>query len=589
MNRPNPAAGSACYKVSFPEPWTHYAVVEATFPTGGQATVEVFMAVWTPGSYLVREYARHVECVAVVDGAGQPLTFSKSQKNRWRIETAGAGEMRFSYRVYCREMSVRTNWVEDSFALLNGAPTFVTLAGGETRPHDIRLILPESWKTSVTGLAAAPGGEPHHYVAPDYDTLVDSPILAGNPVVHEFAVDGIPHYLANSGEDACWDGPRAAADLRKIVESYRQMWGSLPYGKYVFLNLITEAGGGLEHGNSVCMMTNRWSTGTRKAYLAWLSLASHEFFHVWNVKRLRPVELGPFDYENENQTKSLWVAEGITDYYAPLLLRRADLSTRQEYLAGTEAGTGGLSGVINTLQTTPGRLVQSVEQASFDAWIKLYRPDENSPNTTISYYTKGAVVAWLLDARIRKATGGRKSLDDAMRLAYTRYSGATGYTPEEFRAVAEETAGVSLRDFFRDAVESAGELDYSEALDWFGLRFKQPLCAVKKAWLGADTKTEHGRFVVSKVLRETPAYVSGINVDDEILAIGEYRVRADQFSKRLENYRPGQKVSVLVARREKLMRIDVTLGEEPAKKWQLEVHPEASAEQREHLDAWLGQ
>ena len=193
------------------------------------------------------------------------------------------------------------------------------------------------------------------------------------------------------------------------------------------------------------MMTSRWATRTRRGYLGWLDLAAHEYFHAWNIKRLRPVELGPFDYENENPTRSLWIAEGITDYYAPLTVRRAGLSTTQEYLGtDTPPSPGSLSTTIASLQSTPGRLLQSAEQASYDAWIKLYRPDENSANTSISYYTKGAVVGWLLDARIRHATDGKKSLDDLMRLAFEQFSGDHGYTPEQFRATAEQVAGQPL-------------------------------------------------------------------------------------------------------------------------------------------------
>jgi predicted metalloprotease with PDZ domain len=574
------------YAVTFPAPHTHYAAIEAVFPTKGEAQIEVFLPVWTPGSYLVREYARHVEGIRARSGTGEPLAVVKSAKNRWRFETRGASEVHVSYSLYCREMSVRTNWVESSFAFLNGAPSFLTLVGGLERAHEVRLELPAEWETSVTGLDAA-SGEPHHYIAPDYDTLVDSPILAGNPVLHRFEVDGIPHCLVNQAEESTWDGKRAAGDVAKIVEEHRRLWGKLPYTKYVFLNLIVETGGGLEHKNSMCVMTNRWTTSTRRAYLDWLELVSHEFFHVWNVKRLRPVELGPFDYENENHTRSLWIAEGITDYYGPLAVRRRGLSTPQEYLTGGENGSG-LSGVINRLQTTPGRLVQSAEEASFDAWIKLYRQDENTVNTTISYYTKGAVVAWLLDARIRKCTNGAKSLDDLMRLTFNRHAGEAGYTPEEFKAAAEEVAGTSLAEFFRRTVESTEELDYGEALEWFGLQFKESKAEAKKTWTGWETKTDNGRLVVTKLIRGTPAHNAGINVDDEILAIGDYRVRADQLSTRLGNYKPGDNISVLIARREKLMRIDVTLGEEPPKKWQLEIRPDASPAQRQQFKAWLG-
>jgi predicted metalloprotease with PDZ domain len=581
------------YLVRFPAPQTHYVSVEALLPTAGQAEIEVFMPVWTPGSYLVREYARNIEAISVADQAGKQLTFVKSRKNRWRVETGGAAEIRFSYRVYCREMSVRTNWVEDSFALLNGAPTFVTLVGGLQRPHDVRLELPPQWKTTMTGLPEAPGHDPHHYLAPDYDTLVDSPIVAGNPAVYRFEVDGIPHFLVNQGEAGVWDGPRSAADAEKIVRQYREMWGSLPYKKYVFLNMITEAGGGLEHRNSVCMMTSRWATRTRRGYLGWLDLAAHEYFHAWNIKRLRPVELGPFDYENENPTRSLWIAEGITDYYAPLTVRRAGLSTTQEYLGtDTPPSPGSLSTTIASLQSTPGRLLQSAEQASYDAWIKLYRPDENSANTSISYYTKGAVVGWLLDARIQHATDGKKSLDDLMRAAFAQFSGDHGYTPEQFRATAEHVAGRPLDDFFRRSVESTEELDYMEALEWFGLGFRNQKNGtagsgkMEKAALGVDTRTDNGRLIVSRVLRDSPAFESGLSVDDEIIAIDEFRVRPDQLAQRLENYRPGDKVSVLVARRDQLMRHPLTLTEEP-KRWQLELLPGATSSQKQHLEKWL--
>jgi len=563
------------YIVRFPEPRSHYITVEALIPAAGPV-VEIFMPVWTPGSYLVREFARHVEDLTAAGEDGKPLPVVKSKKNRWRIETRGAAEIRVSYRVYCREMSVRTNWVEDSFALLNGAPTFLTTDDAQPLSHEVRLELPAPWNTSATGLSEI---GPHHYLAPDYDTLVDSPIIAGNPSVYRFEVDGIPHALVNVGEDGMWDGPRSAADTERIVRHFRDMWGSLPYTKYVFLNLITEAGGGLEHRNSVCMMAARWATSTRHSYLDWLSLVAHEFFHVWNVKRLRPIELGPFDYESENYTRSLWVAEGITEYYAPLAVRRAGLATRAEYLEE-------LSGLIETLQTTPGRLASSVAQASFDAWIKLYRPDENSKNTSISYYTKGAVIGWLLDARIRRATGGAKSLDDLMRLAYTRHAGARGFKTEQFEADAEEIAGEPLREFFRRAVESTEELDYSEALAWFGLRFRQPE-ATGKAWTGAETKNDAGRLLVTRIPRGTPAYDSGLNVDDEIVATGDFRVRADRFEKRLENFRPGDRVSLLVARREKLTRVDITLGEEPGKRRQLEARPDATREQQRRMADWL--
>lgn len=560
------------YTLRFPDPATHYLTVEARFPAEGQPELQVFLPVWTPGSYLVREYARNIEPISATG------RLCKTAKNRWTIGTGGAPEVVFAYRVYCHEMSVRTNWVEGSFALLNGAPTFVTLANSLHVPHEVHIELRPSWNTIATALRQT---GPNCYRAEDYDTLVDSPILCGNPTLHNFDVEGIPHVLANEGEHGVWDGPQSAADTEKLVRWYRAFWGSLPYDRYVFLNLLTETSGGLEHRNSACLMASRWATRTRKSYLGWLNLVSHEFFHVWNAKRLRPVELGPFDYEHENYTRSLWIAEGITAYYTALAVRRAGLSNTDEYLSA-------LSEDIQTLQSTPGRLAQSLEQASFDAWIRFYRPDENSVNSSISYYTKGAVVGWLLDARIRERTGGAKSLDDVMRTAFARFSGDHGFTTEEFKAVASETTGAPLDEFFHQTVESTKELIYEPALDWFGLRFKEPEPSKSvPAVIGCATRVDHGRLLVTKVPIDTPAAASGISPDDEILAIDEFRVRPDQLSKRLENYKPGSRVSILLARRDLLMRVDLTLGEEP-RRWTLEIQPDATDTQRRNLAAWLG-
>lgn len=581
------------YTLRFPAPQTHYVEVEALVPTDGLPTVELMMAVWTPGSYLVREYARNVEAVSVQNEAGKPLAVEKTVKNRWRIETRGASSITVRYRVYSREMSVRTNWIDADFALINGAPTFLSRVGAEKRPHEVRLILPEAWKVSVSPLPSIPNSQ-HAYRAEDFDTLVDSPLYAGNGKRYTFEAGGVSHVLLNEGEGGVWDGPRSVADAEKIARAQIAFWGEVPYPRYIFFNLLTGAGGGLEHKDSSTLMSSRWRARTREGYLEWLGLVSHELFHAWNGKRLRPVELGPFDYENEVYTRNLWVAEGFTSYYGDLLLHRAGFSTRKQYLKS-------LSKSIETLETTPGRLVQPVDEASFDTWIKFYRRDENTPNSGVSYYTKGEVVAFLLDARIRRATGGRRSLDDAMRLAYRRFSGERGYTTEELRRVLEEVAGIDLKDWLAQAVESAGELDYQEALDWYGLRFTLSEPEKKEgeqkesgepqelpaAWLGAEVQVQDGRLMVIQVKRGTPAYEAGVNVEDEILAVDEYRIPPDGIESRLKAYRPGEKATLLVARRERLTRLPLTFGEKPKLRWKLEARPDATTEQKARLAAWL--
>jgi predicted metalloprotease with PDZ domain len=587
------------YLLQFPAPQTHYLEVEARFPVRGLSDVDLVMAVWTPGSYLVREYPRHLEEISATGQNGQALDLSKIRKNRWRIKQVGASEIRVTYRVYARAMSVQGNWVDRSFALINGAATFLTLAEQGPRPHEVRLILPPGWRTSATGLPLASNQEPHSYQAADFDTLVDSPIYAGSPSTYEFQVDGVPHVLVNEGEGGLWDGPRSARDVEAIVRTQKAFWGSLPYKKYVFFNLLTETGGGLEHKNSTVLMASRWATRTRSGYLSWLNLVSHEYFHTWNVKRLRPVELGPFDYENEVYTPSLWVAEGVTSYYDRLFVRRAGLCSVEEYLAGDPPAPGSdadkPTNDIERLQTTPGRLVQSLESSSFDAWIKFYRRDENTLNSGISYYVKGAVAAFLLDAKIRRATGGQKSLDDVMRLAYARFSGSRGFTPEQFQAVAQEVASIELSSWFHKVLQTTSEFDYSESLDWYGLRFAKDekrknnnANKPPKGWLGLLTKNEDGRFVVTQVKRGTPGYDAGFSVGDEILAIGDDRITSEQWSKRMECFRPGEHVSILIARRDRLQRLEATFGQEPSRDWGLEPHPEATEAQQAQRKLWLG-
>ena len=569
------------YTIRIPQPESHYLEVEAVFPT---APEELFLPVWTPGSYMVREYSRNIEGLR-----SEEADIRKVRKNRWVVTAHNpADEIRLHYRIYCHELSVRTNWADDQFALINGAATFLTSSTSLACEYQVTLEAPADWAGAWCGL---PSGGPNTFSAPDYDRLVDSPILVGSPSVSEFLVEQKPHLFINQGEAGLWDGAKVAADLTTLVEAHRCLWNTLPYEKYLFINLLTGRGGGLEHCNSTVLMCDRYAMRTRRTYIAWLDFASHEFFHVWNVKRLRPAELGPFDYENEVYTRNLWIAEGFTEYYGPLLLRRSGLSTDEEFLGtkhepGQRGVQASLTWFIDELQRTPGRLQQPVSLASFDAWIRHYRPDENSPNVAISYYIKGALIAWLLDARIRKATDDRKSLDDVMRLAYERYSGSRGYTDAQFCTTAEEVAGTDLSAWFDKAVHSTEELDYSEALDWFGLRFK-PAQICTKPYTGLVAKVAEGRLLISNVLRDTPAAEAGLSADDEILGIDSFRVLPDQWKERLEQYAPGDQITLLVSRNDRLLEKTIRLAQERQRYGQLEVDPDARPEQKEHFRNWL--
>jgi predicted metalloprotease with PDZ domain len=451
------------YSVRFPDPSAQLAEIEAVFPTGGQPEIELRMPIWSPGFYRVQDYAARVRDLSAVGPGDEILPVSKTRPNRWRIETGGAEQVRVTYVLHCPDSFVTTNWVSPDLLVLNGPATYLSPPGDDDHPYEVHLEPAPTWNGVATGLAPSPDGIPNHFRADDYDTLLDSPIVAGDLTVTSFQVGGVTHVLVDVGEREEWDSNRAAEDLRRIIGESLPLWGELPYSRYVFLNVFRRGGGGLEHGNSTLLTTGARAMATPESYRRWLGFAVHEYFHAFNVKRLRPVELGPFDFEEPPTTPSLWLSEGVTSYFAGLFLARAGVSSQEDFLAS-------LSSQIGNLQSSPGRLLQSLEQSSLEVWTNSNSGVGAAP-TTVSYYVKGEVVGFLLDARIRRVTGGERSLQDVMRLAYQRYGGERGFRPQEFEATAEEVAGVNLGEWFRIALATTEELDYSEALDWYGLRF----------------------------------------------------------------------------------------------------------------------
>lgn len=461
---PLAAAEPITYRVAFPDTKGHIAAVEAVIPTDGAEATELMMPIWSPGYYRVEDYAGLVRDFTARSPGGAELEVEKPHPNRWRVKSAGLAKFTVGYRLTAQGRSVTTNWVGEDYAVLNGAPTFMTRATGGPRPHLVQIELPSGWKATATPLSPDPDGKPNHYRASDYDEMVDSPIVAGNPRIHPFEVEGSRHFLVDLGDLTGWDSAKGARDLEAIVRETRRFWGFLPFEHYHFLNVFRRGGGGLEHKASTLLTSSLSRTTGPAGRFPWLSFVSHEYFHSFNVKRLRPIELGPFDYEKPPSTTSLWISEGLTTYFGELMVVRAGLGSGADYL-------GALSSHIDQLQNTPGRLVQTLDQASLDVWATGYSGVGRNRDTKVNYYVKGPVVGFLLDAHIRQSTHGRKSFDDAMRLAYERYSGPRGFTAEEFRRTTEEIAGVDLRDWFKRALASTEELDYTPALDYFGLRF----------------------------------------------------------------------------------------------------------------------
>jgi len=449
------------YTIRFPDPASRTFTVEAVVPTDQHDVVDLMMPVWSPGFYGLQNYAARVSAFAATASGGVTLDVTRPQANRWEVKTGGRPSFTATYTVAAPRGSNLSNGVTETSAVLIGPATYVTLVDPGQRPAEVRLELPSTWVGSMTSLDAAIDGEPNHYVAPDYDVLVDSPILAGADLSStEFTVGGIKHYWVWLGHSD-WPGEKVAAELTPLIEEHLRFWGSLPYTKYAFLDIITggAGGSGVEHLNSVAITGGGKEPADQTARFRNAAFISHEYFHAMNVKRLRPVELGPFDYEHAPTTTGIWVSEGLTSYFGDLLSARAGLGSTEDYL-NLE------SRHITDLQTKqPGRLVQTLEQASAQMFESI------PADQKVDYYIKGPVVGLVLDAHIRHLTNGRKSMDDVMRLEYQQWSGAHGFTADEFAQTMADAAGVDTKDLLHRLVATTQEVDYSEMLDWFGLRF----------------------------------------------------------------------------------------------------------------------
>lgn len=601
QNRTADLAPEIDYTVSMSKPHTHLLEVEIRMRRDSgatQADTDLVMPVWTPGSYMVREFARHVQDFRAADGAGRELAWSKIDKNTWRVNTRGLRDWRATYRVYANELSVRTNELNSAHAFWNNAALLIYPNGFLNAPSTLQIVAPEQWKVAT---ALPPiRGRKHTFRAENFDVLYDSPVEVGNFKTLSFEVKGVPHRIVIDGEGN-YDPAKMRADVKKIVETQVElMGGEIPYPDYTFiLHLRSNAGGGLEHRNSTALGYPRFGFGPgrgeggdaaapagppQRTYRGFLSLVAHEFFHVWNVKRIRPDVLGPFDYTKENYTNLLWVAEGITSYYTQLTLRRAGLISDQEFLKDTAKA-------IEYLQKTPGRLVQSAEESSFDAWIKYYRQDENSVNSQISYYDKGAILGLLLDLEIRKRSN--KSLDDVMRYLYSEfYKKDRNYTPEDFQKVCELMAGASLEQFFSRYVRGREELDYNGAFAAAGLRLAtdttiDPKGAGEKAYFGADVAQEQDRLMVKRVYAGSPAYEQGLNTGDQILALNNMRATKEFFDARVAEKRPGDLITLTVFRFDDLSTLTIKLGRSAHGPYRIFVVEKPTTEQQRVYQSWL--
>lgn len=516
MSQAKNSPASIHYDIHISAPHTHYARVDVTLDNPGKTELLFKMPVWTPGSYLVREFEKSVEQVSAL-ADGKSVSCAKTDKNTWKIAAGKAAKVVFSYQVYAFEFSVRTSYIDADQALINPTSVCMFVQGFEQLAGTLSLHLPEGFRKVSTSLNQTAAGT---YAFSHYDELADSPIQAGNHEELNFEVLGVPHTVAMVGRNNA-DKARFVKDLKKMCEVMAGIVGTHPCKRYLFIVHNTESGGGgLEHLNSTVVVMNRFAWTDEVRYRSFLGLCAHEYFHLWNVKRIRPVELGPFNYNQENYTQLLWVAEGITSYYDELALLRAGLVSKDEFL-------NSLENYINDLENRSGSRVQTLAESSFDAWIKEYRPNENSKNTSISYYAKGLVVASLLDAEICASTNGSKNLDDVMKLLWKRYylEKNKGFTVDEFEAAAAEIAGKDLKAFFNRHVRSVDTPNYQQIYKRTGL--ETAISREKRNTLGITTAAENGRTIIKQTDRGLPGYESGLSVNDELIALDGIRVQND--------------------------------------------------------------
>ena len=560
------------YSIVPSDPAAHLLEVRCTLPEPVADGQRFALPAWIPGSYLIRDFARHIVAIRA-ESAGQPVALRKLDKHTWQAApVAGGDELCVVYEVYAWDLSVRGAHVDQSHAFFNGSNVFLRALGHEDRPCLVDIRRPaghasSGWRVATTLPLATgePGAARRHgfglYRAGNYDELIDHPVEMGCFALAAFSACGVKHEVAISGRHDC-DLERLTTDLRRICEWQIRLFGEpAPMAYYLFLvTAVGEGYGGLEHRSSTALLCARdtlpWPgmTGLPEAYRGFLGLCSHEYFHTWNVKRIKPAAFVPYNLDAENYTTLLWAFEGFTSYYDDLTLLRCGLIRRQEWLEI-------IGRTLDKVCNEPGRLRQTLAESSFDAWTKYYRPDENTPNAVVSYYAKGALVALALDLKLRAETAGRVTLDDLMRALWQRHGGgASGVDDDDIRLLAEELSGLDLRGFFADAVHGTSDVDLARLLRPFAIRL-QRVPASRTPSFGAKTASEGNELRLTTVYDGGPAQAAGLAAGDLLLAIDGLRVTPATSERLLGRHRAGDVLRLHVFRRDELIECSLRLGE----------------------------
>jgi predicted metalloprotease with PDZ domain len=555
------AAPHIGYELAMTRPYTHLLEVQITFEDlePGENHLDLIMPVWRPGRYVIFDFAGGVQEFSAHAGKEsasstdqqKALSWWKTDKTTWRVATEGHRAIRVSYKVYANEFNLRTRGLNDQHAFVNGAAVFMYVEKFRPLPIALQIHSYGNWHVS-TGLDRVKEKN-NLFQAPNYDYFVDCPLEIGNQQDFEFEVQGKKHYLSISGSGN-WKSDKLIERLEKVVQANFEFWDDLPYEHYSFLvHSMPGSGGGTEHINSTIMGINPFSFNGDSGYENFTSLAMHEFFHTWNVKQLRPADLHPYDYTHENYSRLLWVAEGTTSYYTTILMRRAGFTPVGSFI-------NHLATTIRSDRQRPGRRVQSLEESSYDAWIKFWKNSPNNQNGEVDYYDKGAMVSMLLDLEIRQRTQNRVALDDVMRTLYRGFPlSGTGYAAEDFEKAVNEAGGGDYREFFEKYVRGTAELEFARYLGYAGLEVQETPAPGTKPSLGISVRDEEGRAVIQRINSGTAGYDAGLNVGDEILALNGFRLRANQLQQRLGDFIAGDKIQLTLFRNDQLRQFDIVL------------------------------
>ena len=574
------------YSVRIEDPNSHYAAFRLRVDRPGDAPFDLVLPSWVPGSYMIQDPARHlVDLKAFSSEGGGEIPVTRREKARWTVGGSGGVEVR--YRVYGHQMITEALDVSPEHLFLNGTLCLPYVEGRREEGHEIAFELPPGWRI-LTDLPEAPG-HPSTYRAPNYDDLVDSPIDCGTPTVLTIHPSGIPHRLVFCGPGGNYEPHRVEEDLGRIVESTIRYMGSSPLKGYTFFYHLNETSdGGLEHRSSNSCVVPRLTFRPESAYQWFLWLSAHEYFHLYNVKRIQPAAHIPFDYTREVYTRLLWLMEGTTDYVSLLMLRRAGLNSPAKYLER-------LAGEIKKLSMVPGRHHQSLEDASFVAWIDYYHRGEETGNRSVSYYIKGHLVSWCLDLELRDRSEGRRSLQDVMQHLWTEYGEKGRGIPEDaFPSIVARSTGIDITEFHRRYIAGTEEIDFDRFARLAGLTFgpvpkkPEPEEDGEPGYLGAEYRIADGMVRLTAVRDGGPGRHAGLSPGDEVIALDGVKVVPSDFEEMLKRFPPGTTTEVTLFRRGFLQKVPVTFGRAPPAKYQFRPLAEATPVQRALYEAWIG-